>query len=515
MCFRNLKKINLVSLAIDLQQLSSADFSSVTESVDFYNRSLSTLLDIHAPVKTRTVTFSRSAPWFTCELRKMKEAGRVLERRLKVTGLTVHRQAYREHQKAYAKSLRDARSRFYSGIINNSSGNSKQLFSTINHLLKPQAHPHLEATKERCDTFIVFFRKKVDNIRSFLSSSSALPVLTADLQPETPQPLCCFSDISQQEVEDKIRKMKPSTCTLDPFPTALVKSNLCAISPLITNVINHSLQAGHVPPELKTAVIRPHLKKPTLDPEVLANYRPISNLPFISKVLEKIVAAQLQTHLKQNNLFEKFQSGFRSGHSTETALVRVTNDLLMAADAGSPSLLILLDLTAAFDTVDHSILLYRLRHTISLSGSVYNWFHPTLLGEWNMLPWERLNPWHTMSPVVSLKAQCLALFCYIIHASSRLCHQPAWNIISLLCRRHSTLPKDQLIHFCCPVIFHHDYLSGGGRGLDEPKFSAVEWLKDWGYSSRHPSPNPDICYFQCYLFWPKYSTLNISYKFGC
>ncbi len=170
MCFRNLKKINLDSLAVYLQHLSSADFSSVTESVDFYNRSLSSLLDLHAPVRTRTVTFSRSAPWFTCELRKMKEAGRVLERRLKVTGLTVHRQAYREYQKAYAKSLRDARSRFYSGIINNSPGNSKQLFSTINHILKPQAHPHLEATKERCDSFIIFFRKKVDTIHSLLSS---------------------------------------------------------------------------------------------------------------------------------------------------------------------------------------------------------------------------------------------------------------------------------------------------------------------------------------------------------
>ncbi|XP_058644458.1 uncharacterized protein LOC131547799 [Onychostoma macrolepis] len=323
----------------------------------------------------------------------MKAAGRVLERRLKVTGLNVHRQAYREHQKAYAKSLRDARSRFYSGIINNSPGNSKQLFSTIDQILKPQTHPLLEATKERCDSFITFFRTKVDTIRSPLSSSSALPALNADFQPETTQPFCCFFDISQREVEDRIRKMKPSTCALDPFPTALVKSNLCAISPLITKVINHSLQTGHVPLELKTAVIRPHLKKPTLDPEVFANYRAISNLPFLSKMLEKIVGAQLQTHLKQNNLFEKFQSGFRSGHSTETALVRVTNDLLMAADAGSPSLLILLDLTAALWTL-WTIIFFCIVYvtpSVSLTPSITG-FHPTLLGEWNMLLWERLNP---------------------------------------------------------------------------------------------------------------------------
>uniref|UniRef100_A0A672HD57 Reverse transcriptase domain-containing protein n=1 Tax=Salarias fasciatus TaxID=181472 RepID=A0A672HD57_SALFA len=174
--------------------------------------------------------------------------------------------------------------------------------------------------------------------------------------------------------------MKPSTCALDPLPTFLVKSNVNALSSLITKIINCSLRSGYIPSVLKTALIRPQLKKHNLDQENLASYRPISNLPFLSKVLERVVARQLHDHLQSNSLFEKFQSGFRSAHSTETALVRVTNDLLMASDQGSPSLLILLDLTAAFDTVDHNILLHRLQYNIGLSGTVLNWFKSYLAG---------------------------------------------------------------------------------------------------------------------------------------
>ena len=180
-------------------------------------------------------------------------------------------------------------------------------------------------------------------------------------------------DITQREVEEIMRKMKPSTCAPDPFPSALIKTHSSAISHMITKIINCSLQTGHVPSALKTAVIKPLLNKPSLDPEVLANYRPISNLLFLSKVLEKVVAAQLHDHLK-SNMFEMFQSGFHPGHSTETALAWVTNNLLMSADASSPSLLILLDLTAASDTVDHHILLHRLHSIIRLSNSTLNWF---------------------------------------------------------------------------------------------------------------------------------------------
>ena len=371
--FRNFKNINQDTITSDLELLSAATPPSVSEAVDHYNSSLQSLLDLHAPVKTRTVTFSCSAPWFTGELRKMKAAGRVLERRAIATGLTVHKLAYREHQRTYSKSLREAQSHFYSNIINNSPGNSKTLFSTINHFLKPQTSKHSNTTVEQCNTYLDFFRSKVNNIRSLLSSPTTSPVPAATPLPVISLPLSCFTNTSQQEIEDTVRGMKPSTCALDPLPTALVKTNICTISPLITNIINLSLQTGHIPSALKTAILTPLLKKPSLDPDNLSNYRPISNLPFISKVLEKIVSTQLHTHLNQNNLSEKFQSGFRSAHSTETALVRVTNDLLMAADAGSPSLLILLDLTAAFDTVDHTLLLTRL-HSIGINNTALKWF---------------------------------------------------------------------------------------------------------------------------------------------
>ncbi|KAA0724132.1 hypothetical protein E1301_Tti022207 [Triplophysa tibetana] len=137
-----------------------------------------------SPIKVRTVMFSRSAPWFTSDLRKMKAAGRALERQYKASGLTVYKPAYRDHQKAYSKSIKEARSQYYSNIIQNSPGNSKKLFSTINHLLKPQVAPLTGATEEQCNNFMTFFRTKIAKIRSSFSVPSSSSVPTADLQSE-------------------------------------------------------------------------------------------------------------------------------------------------------------------------------------------------------------------------------------------------------------------------------------------------------------------------------------------
>ena len=110
----------------------------------------------------------------------------------------------------------------------------------------------------------------------------------------------------------------------------------------------------------------------------LNNFRPVSSLPFISKILERVVLAQLQSHLSENSLFEVKQSAYRNYHSTETALLHVLEGLLAGADEGLVSVLALLDLSAAFDTIDHEILLCRLERTFGVGGTVLEWFRSYL-----------------------------------------------------------------------------------------------------------------------------------------
>jgi len=95
-----------------------------------------------------------------------------------------------------------------------------------------------------------------------------------------------------------------------------------------------------------------------VDCNILNNYRPVSNLTFLSKVIEKPVAFHLNKYLINNNLNKSLQSAYKSGHNTETALVRVKNYIMMSIDHGNPVILVLLDLSAAFDTVDHNVLFF-------------------------------------------------------------------------------------------------------------------------------------------------------------
>ena len=141
-----------------------------------------------------------------------------------------------------------------------------------------------------------------------------------------------------------------------------------------SQILSISLSEGIFPSSFKQALVQPLLKKPSLSTDDLNNFRPISNLIFISKILEKVVASRIQFHLSSNSLSSSFQSAYRIFQSTETTLLKIHNDLILAMDRGEVTSLILLDLSAAFDTVDHSILLTRLQNWFGLDGLSLDWF---------------------------------------------------------------------------------------------------------------------------------------------
>uniref|UniRef100_A0A673ZSF1 Reverse transcriptase domain-containing protein n=1 Tax=Salmo trutta TaxID=8032 RepID=A0A673ZSF1_SALTR len=152
------------------------------------------------------------------------------------------------------------------------------------------------------------------------------------------------------------------------------------------SLINSSLTAGYVPSVFKRARVAPLLKKPTLDPSHVNNYRPVSLLSFLSKTLERAILGQLSCYLSQNDLLDPNQSGFKTGHSTETALLCVTEALRTAKANSLSSALILLDLSAAFDTVNHQILLSTLSE-LGISGAAHAWIASYLTGRSYQVAW--------------------------------------------------------------------------------------------------------------------------------
>ncbi len=242
-----------------------------------------------------------------------------------------------------------------------------------------------------------FFTDKTKTISSQFS-----PSLTQDLQPtrSTAQtPIFSFCPLTEAEVSKLLLSSHPTTYPLDPIPSHLFQAISSTLLPALTHIINTSLLTGIFPTAFNQARVTPLLKKPTLNTSLLENYRPVSLLPFIAKTLERVVFNQVSLFLSQNNKLDAKQSGFRSGHSTETALLSVTEALRIAKADSKSSVLILLDLSAAFDTVNHQILLSTLS-SLDITGIPLRWFESYLTGRSFKVAWvEEVSKVHLVTGV--------------------------------------------------------------------------------------------------------------------
>ena len=170
-----------------------------------------------------------------------------------------------------------------------------------------------------------------------------------------------------------VGSMASKSCELDVVPTTLFKAILPHIIDTLVKIINTSLGQGVFARKWKIAIVRPLLKKLGLD-LTFKNYRPVSNLCFLSKVLEKCALKQLDEHCKKYAPLPDYQSAYRQSYSCETALVKIMNDILWNMECGDVTAFIAIDLSAAFDTVDHGILLDVLQYRFGVTGMVRKWF---------------------------------------------------------------------------------------------------------------------------------------------
>ena len=282
---------------------------------------------------------------------------------------------FEELSHAVVLKIKHSKSSYYQEKL--ASANSKETFSLINGLMNCSGSPSLPTSTsdhDLAESFVQCFQQKVLNIRKQLDDTCVPGSLNVE-QPATPPPLCEFRSQTQEDIGKIISQCATKSCSLDTIPTSLLKEDqvLQTVLPSITDIINRSLATGVFPDCLKQAQVMPLLKKNGLDTNDFKNYRPVSNIPFVSKVIEKVVAKQLTNHLTQHNLHDKMQSAYKRGTSTETALLRIKADIDRILDEGDGVLVVLLDLSAAFDTIDHDILLQRLQEEVGLQQIALQW----------------------------------------------------------------------------------------------------------------------------------------------
>ena len=236
--------------------------------------------------------------------------------------------------------------------------------------------PQFNDSKTLANQFNNFYSNKVHQIRNKIKPSALVHDFRKNFSGIVME---SFMPTTVDELRSVIKEMGIKTSGEDTLPGSLCKDIVEDLLPYFCDLVNKSLRTGSVE-GIKDSVINPLLKKAGIDSELLKNYRPVTNELYISKLIEKLVSIRLFKHMSLNNLHSKYQHGYKVFHGTETLLLKLVNDVLIGFDSNHATILLLIDLSAAFDTVDIDKLLDILESNIGITGTALQWFKSFLTG---------------------------------------------------------------------------------------------------------------------------------------
>ena len=351
------------------------DNLDINEMIETFEHNLQREFDKHAPIKEKKVSVRKHEPWFNDEIKSAKKELQKMEKKWRSSKSDLDHRNYKQCRKEYQWKLKKMKQETISSKFNELKGDGKKLFQLLNNLtgrLQENTLPDSLSDNILANDFAESFLNKIQSIRDSLEHFDKYQVPCREINP-----LPSFNLITMHELRNIIKHMPTKSCEIDCIPTKFLKENLSIFEDIILKIVNVSLSSGTFPEKWKEAIIRPLHKNPKLE-TITKNYRPVSNLPFLSKVLEKCVLLKLQEHLDKQNLLPDYQSAYRKNYSCETAVLSVVNDILWGMEEKSVTALVAIDLTAAFDTVDHNIMSDVLQNYYGLSGSSLQWFNSYL-----------------------------------------------------------------------------------------------------------------------------------------
>ena len=368
--FRNMKNLNSDEFRSDVKNQpwdKLCECNSIDDAVELWQNLFLDVINKHMPMRRKRVK-DNSTPWMNSEIFKLMKKRDKLKKKAHKLRDDKLMSEYRKLRNKVTAEIGKAKKKYYTKLFSHS---SKQTWKTLKSVIPDQKSKESVTVTSGDNAEVA---NRFNNFFAEVGSKLAdkVPHVPASDENATSNDSFEFTHINNTDVLDIIHKLKNTKSVgLDDISVLALKMCALEITPSITYLINLSLQSGTFPKQWKRAKVIPIHKSG--DKESPSNYRPISILPCVSKILERVVQRQIISYLHKNDILSSAQSGFRPLHSTITTLLKVTDDWLHAMDRKEYTGAVFIDLKKAFDTVDSDVLIKKL-NMIGINGTSCLWF---------------------------------------------------------------------------------------------------------------------------------------------